>query len=267
MLRWECPNGLHSGVLAPSKPRRDDVRRYCLDCSTKSGRLTERVSPKLAGKREAAAERVKLKAAARREKARTTLTQADVPCRFASIRPGHCMLATDMTLFRWHSHPIFCVKRVTKPRRTRIEIRPGRLPAIITIYDSDFDAYDARGHVIIAELSWAGRHLPSEVRRKGFIAAKIERTVGVRPRLLDMSKAGYELGELLRRKAEAEKAVEQLGRATWVTRVSLAEDKHSTIAEIAATEHVNEATVQLVVALAKRLVLRPVVDNTKKRQS
>lgn len=34
-------------------------------------------------------------------------------------------------------------------------------------------------------------------------------------------------------------------RATWVTRVSLAEDKHSTIAEIAATEHVNVATVQM----------------------
>jgi hypothetical protein len=32
-------------VLAPSKPRRDDVRRYCLDCSKRTGRLVERTCP------------------------------------------------------------------------------------------------------------------------------------------------------------------------------------------------------------------------------
>jgi|SRR5215469_354832 len=52
LLRWTCPS-CSFGVLAPSRPRRNDVRRYCLDCSKTSGRLVERVSPKLEAKREA----------------------------------------------------------------------------------------------------------------------------------------------------------------------------------------------------------------------
>ena len=46
MKRWKCPT-CNSGVLAPGKPRRIDVRRYCLDCSAKSGVLVERVCPTL----------------------------------------------------------------------------------------------------------------------------------------------------------------------------------------------------------------------------
>jgi len=44
--RWVCPNGC-PGVLAPDKPRTDDVRRYCLPCSAKTGRLVKRTSPAL----------------------------------------------------------------------------------------------------------------------------------------------------------------------------------------------------------------------------
>ena len=40
--RWSCPNGLHPGVLAPSRLRKIDVRRYCLECSTAEGVLVER---------------------------------------------------------------------------------------------------------------------------------------------------------------------------------------------------------------------------------
>lgn len=46
MPRWTCPN-CSSTKLAPSKPRRDDVRRYCLACSEKTGRLVQRVCPVL----------------------------------------------------------------------------------------------------------------------------------------------------------------------------------------------------------------------------
>lgn len=46
MRRWVCPS-CQSGVLAPERPRRDDTRRYCLACSTKSGRLVERTCPTL----------------------------------------------------------------------------------------------------------------------------------------------------------------------------------------------------------------------------
>jgi hypothetical protein len=43
--RWDCPNGVHAGVLAPAKMRRIDVRRYCLACSEKTGVLVERTCP------------------------------------------------------------------------------------------------------------------------------------------------------------------------------------------------------------------------------
>jgi hypothetical protein len=45
-VRWKCANCNH-GLLAPMKPRKNDVRRYCLPCSAKTGKLVERVSPTL----------------------------------------------------------------------------------------------------------------------------------------------------------------------------------------------------------------------------
>lgn len=50
-VRWKCPN-CDDGLLAPSRPRRNDVRRYCLPCSTKSGRLVDRLAPSLDKQRE-----------------------------------------------------------------------------------------------------------------------------------------------------------------------------------------------------------------------
>lgn len=67
--RWTCLN-CGEGGLAPTKPRRDDVRRYCLPCSAKSGRLVERVSPSLEKRREAAG----VKTRERSKKKRATLS-------------------------------------------------------------------------------------------------------------------------------------------------------------------------------------------------
>lgn len=44
--RWVCPR-CGDGVLGPQRPRRDDVRRYCLACSASTGRLVERTCPAL----------------------------------------------------------------------------------------------------------------------------------------------------------------------------------------------------------------------------
>jgi len=49
-VRWRCPS-CSSGVLAPSRPRKLDTRRYCLDCSKNSPRLVERVPVALEAKR------------------------------------------------------------------------------------------------------------------------------------------------------------------------------------------------------------------------
>jgi hypothetical protein len=67
--RWECPTGDHPGQLAPARLRKDDIRRYCLPCSTRSGRLIERVAPSLV--RESTA-----RAAARKRRASAAASRA-----------------------------------------------------------------------------------------------------------------------------------------------------------------------------------------------
>lgn len=67
--RWKCPQ-CGAGILAPTKPRRDDVRRYCLPCSAKGGRLVERIAPALEAKREQRAAFVSEKARQKRQVAR-----------------------------------------------------------------------------------------------------------------------------------------------------------------------------------------------------
>lgn len=49
--RWVCPR-CDGAVLAPSRPRRDDARRYCLACTKTTGRLVERECPALERERE-----------------------------------------------------------------------------------------------------------------------------------------------------------------------------------------------------------------------
>lgn len=67
-VRWECPE--HGGaILAPTRLRKIDVRRYCLPCSEKAGVLVERFAPTLEKQRQKRAEAQKTqrqKAAARK---------------------------------------------------------------------------------------------------------------------------------------------------------------------------------------------------------
>lgn len=66
LFRWVCPK-CGEGTLAPSRPRRDDVRRYCLGCSSETGRLVEREAPAI---RKATEERARRKREAREKKER-----------------------------------------------------------------------------------------------------------------------------------------------------------------------------------------------------
>ena len=50
-VRWKCEK-CNDGLLAPSRPRKNDVRRYCLPCSAKQGTLVERIAPALEKQRE-----------------------------------------------------------------------------------------------------------------------------------------------------------------------------------------------------------------------
>ena len=75
-VRWECPTGKHPGVLASTRPARDAIVRYCLDCSTESGTLTPRIAPALERKRAAAAASAAAKAKAKRARASTAKAKA-----------------------------------------------------------------------------------------------------------------------------------------------------------------------------------------------
>ncbi len=48
--RWVCPK-CSSGLNAPEKMRRDDVRRFCLACSQATGRMVHREAPALKARR------------------------------------------------------------------------------------------------------------------------------------------------------------------------------------------------------------------------
>lgn len=66
-VRWRCEQCQH-GLLAPMRPRKNDVRRYCLPCSSKTGVLVERVAPTLEKQRSARKEASKKKATAKRRR-------------------------------------------------------------------------------------------------------------------------------------------------------------------------------------------------------
>lgn len=66
-VRWECPNGLHPGVLGSTRPRKNATVRFCLPCSEVEGVLVERVAPALERKRAAKTVTREQRAAAQRE--------------------------------------------------------------------------------------------------------------------------------------------------------------------------------------------------------
>ncbi len=77
-VRWVCPAGKHPAVLGPTRPRKENVCRYCLKCSEAAGKLVERVAPSLERDRAAAAakaaEKCKAKEAREREQHCARLT-------------------------------------------------------------------------------------------------------------------------------------------------------------------------------------------------
>lgn len=71
---WTCPTCERAGVRAPERMRREDVRRYCLDCSKDTGRLVERISASLDRERAERAGRQE----ARRKEQKERQRQADL---------------------------------------------------------------------------------------------------------------------------------------------------------------------------------------------
>ena len=65
--RYVCPL-CGTAVLSPSRMAKDDVRRFCLRCSERTGKLVARVSPVLERQRRRSKERTAKKAATKRHR-------------------------------------------------------------------------------------------------------------------------------------------------------------------------------------------------------
>lgn len=111
MRRWVCPR-CETGKLAPSKPRLDDTRRYCLPCSDKTGRLVKRACPTIEAKKEARQTAQAERAARVRAKQRTKRCAAQEAARerkraLWEARPGVDLRAETARIWK-------TVRRVAK---------------------------------------------------------------------------------------------------------------------------------------------------------
>lgn len=91
MKIWRCPMCLESGVRAPTAMRRDDVRRFCLDCSQRTGFLVSRVNV-TAANRKAAREAKERTDRDNARQAREALHRSVVAPSSALISPAGVML-------------------------------------------------------------------------------------------------------------------------------------------------------------------------------
>lgn len=114
--RWVCPNGCGNNILAPGRMRTDDVRRYCLDCSKKSGRLVARVCPALEKKRTDAKAR-------RREKAAADRAMAAEARRLEDGTNVDALLRKARRLKAWGRQSFSCARAV---RRVKTDILIGQ---------------------------------------------------------------------------------------------------------------------------------------------
>lgn len=144
--RWVCGE-CNDGVLAPSKPRRDDVRRYCLDCSKRTGKLIERTCPALDRERAASTAKRTERAKAKRETATRQRTAAK---------------ATEKAKLNRHfsaKHPVTgevvdARKELPKVWRAARKVEPRlreRPPELVASRGSGSYAYTAYGEIHLAE--------------------------------------------------------------------------------------------------------------------
>jgi hypothetical protein len=182
-------------VLAPTRPRLDDVRRYCLECSKGSGRLVRRVAEALEKKRAAR----KTRKAARQKKPRPTRTPTRTACVAAVVGclfEGVSETVDQLSPFRGAYGP-YLLRRVSKPKK------PNVLGPTLILYDHGGDRFDAEAIVTCGRLRW----LCSERWHSGvtpwrtYIRRQIERALHVRPKIENPDKLEHEVAELRRAQA------------------------------------------------------------------
>ena len=187
-VRWACPtsDSGHPAVIAPSRPRKDDVRRFCLACSSASGRLVARVPPALERKREArrASEVERLVKVAVRERERDVayytvagVNLMDEMCRMIQAK---AFIGTPLR-HRGRRPTLIVRRRSSKPRRFGFA-QGGRWRIIISAYP-DITAHDVRETLCheLAHLATPGT--VHGIAWKTMFRNASEELFGVRPRV------------------------------------------------------------------------------------
>jgi hypothetical protein len=127
---WRCPLCTNQ-VRGPERPRRDDVRRYCLDCSKETGRLVERLCPSLDRERAVRAGRQEQRARAQAERKR----QAELDRRRVGgiDLQGELVRLCRLPVFDGPSGslakrpPELVIRRAQRPQRQMVTVSGGRI--------------------------------------------------------------------------------------------------------------------------------------------
>lgn len=131
--RWRCDT-CGRGVNAPARMRRDDTRRFCLACSTKTGTLVQRTNVRAASRDEARRARAAATAQRRRE-ARAERRAAQAPMRLVERKarttlgdglPVASEAARIWRILRKHHGAVGPVPRIERPK-VHVEKRDGEL--------------------------------------------------------------------------------------------------------------------------------------------
>jgi hypothetical protein len=187
-VRWACPTegSDHPSVIAPSRPRKDDVRRFCLECSRTTGRLVPRVPPALERKREARraseVERLVKVAVRERERDAAYYTVAGVNLHEEMCRMIQAKAFIGTPLRHRGRRPTLIVRRrSSKPRRFGFA-QGGRWRIIISAYP-DITAHDVRETLCHELAHLATPYAGHSVAWKTMFRNASEELFGVRPRV------------------------------------------------------------------------------------
>jgi hypothetical protein len=185
-VRWACPNGC-AAVLGPTKPRRDDVSRYCLPCSQREGKLVPRVAPALEAerdRRELSREDAEKKAKARdEERSRAAHTIAGLDVREEIRKLWNSSVAREFRRPRAKPPSVKVRRAMSKPVSRYAWASVARHAIGITDYPG-IDAADVKellAHEVAHILNGEGRG--HETRWKAIFRRLAFEVYGVRPRV------------------------------------------------------------------------------------
>jgi hypothetical protein len=198
-VKWHCPLAAHSAVLAPTKPRRDDVRRYCLACSEATGRLVPRIALAL---EKARAKRAEIREVnwgewktrqREREAARYTVCGVNLKELMAEYMLLPAFRGTPLTKRDpgWPRFPTLVVRRRTVMPASRVGCASYSQWRIIV---NDYPGCDE--HAVRQTLLHELCHLAAPGKRHGVAWRTVyrlacEQAFGVRPTMRDGARSGW----------------------------------------------------------------------------